>query len=42
MQSNGSKGGKATGMKGFALNPALASRVGKIGGAKSKRRPKVV
>ena len=36
----GRKGGKKTGvMKGFAANPELASRVGTIGGKKSKRGP---
>lgn len=33
----GSKGGKATGMKGFALNPELARMAGKKGGKKSTR-----
>ena len=33
----GSKGGKATGMKGFALNPKLASIAGRKGGKKSTR-----
>lgn len=33
----GSKGGKATGMKGFALNPELARIAGKKGGTKSTR-----
>lgn len=33
----GSKGGKATGMKGFALNPELASAAGKKGGKRSTR-----
>lgn len=33
----GAKGGKKTGMKGFALNPKLASEAGKIGGSRSKR-----
>ena len=33
----GSKGGKATGMKGFALNPELARIAGKKGGKKSTR-----
>lgn len=33
----GSKGGKATGMKGFALNPELARMAGKKGSKKSTR-----
>lgn len=33
----GSKGGKATGMKGFALNPELARKAGSKGGKKSTR-----
>lgn len=33
----GSKGGKATGMKGFALNPELARKAGRKGGKKSTR-----
>lgn len=33
----GSKGGKATGMKGFALNPELARMAGKKGGKISTR-----
>ena len=33
----GSKGGKATGMKGFALNPELAREAGRKGGKISKR-----
>ena len=33
----GSKGGKATGMKGFALNPELARIASKKGGTKSTR-----
>lgn len=33
----GAKGGKTTGPKGFALNPELARRAGKIGGTKSRR-----
>lgn len=36
----GRKGGLKKGVKkGFAANPALASRVGKIGGENSKRGP---
>ena len=33
----GSKGGKAVGMKGFALNPELARIAGRKGGKKSTR-----
>ncbi len=33
----GSKGGKAGGMKGFALNPELAKRAGQKGGRRSTR-----
>lgn len=33
----GSKGGKATGMKGFALNPELARAAGRKGGKISTR-----
>ncbi len=33
----GSKGGRATGMKGFALNPELAREAGRKGGKISKR-----
>ena len=33
----GSKGGRKTGKKGFALNPALASVAGRKGGLKSRR-----
>lgn len=33
----GSKGGKATGMKGFALNPELARTAGRKGGKKNTR-----
>lgn len=33
----GSKGGKATGMKGFALNPESAKKAGAKGGKKSTR-----
>ena len=33
----GRKGGKAGNTGGFAANPKLASRAGKIGGKKSKR-----
>lgn len=33
----GSKGGKATGMKGFALNPELAKIAGSKGGKRSTR-----
>lgn len=33
----GRKGGKACGMKGFALNPELAREAGKKGGRISKR-----
>ena len=33
----GQKGGKVCGMKGFALNPELARRVGSKGGKISKR-----
>jgi len=40
MGNIGTKGGSKTGIiKGFAANPELASRVGTIGGLKS-RRPK--
>lgn len=36
----GRKGGRKTGvMKGFAANPELARRAGRIGGKKSKRGP---
>ena len=38
----GRKGGKATGMKGFALNPAKAGIAGAKGGRKSKRGPSKV
>ena len=34
----GAKGGRATGQKGFALNPALASEAGRKGGKASTRR----
>ncbi|CAB4151290.1 hypothetical protein UFOVP585_10 [uncultured Caudovirales phage] len=33
----GSKGGKKTGMKGFALNLELASKAGRKGGLRSRR-----
>lgn len=33
------KGGRAKVPKGFSMNPELASKVGAIGGKKSKRRP---
>jgi general stress protein YciG len=33
----GAIGGKKGGMKGFALNPKLASEAGKIGGSRGKR-----
>lgn len=35
----GKKGGKAMVPKGFALNPELASRAGKLGGSISRRGP---
>ena len=33
----GAKGGRKTGMKGFALNRELAAKAGAIGGKKSRR-----
>lgn len=36
----GSKGGKHTGLKGFALNPALARVAGRKGGTISRRGKK--
>ena len=33
----GTKGGRKTGIKGFALNPALARKAGAIGGKRSSR-----
>jgi uncharacterized protein len=36
----GAKGGKATGMKGFAVNRDLARKAGAIGGRKSRRGKK--
>lgn len=33
----GSRGGRATGKKGFAINPELARKAGSVGGKKSKR-----
>lgn len=38
----GAKGGKATGMKGFAVNRDLARKAGAIGGRKSRRGKKAV
>ena len=38
-QSIGRKGGKATGLKGFATNPELARIAGAKGGKKSRRKP---
>jgi len=40
MQLIASIGGKATGMKGFALNPELARIAGAKGGRISRRLPK--
>lgn len=36
-QKNGKKGGKARVKKGFATNPELARKVGKLGGKNSRR-----
>ena len=36
----GAKGGKATGLKGFAVNRELARIAGAKGGKKSRRRPR--
>ncbi len=41
-KNNGAKGGKATGLKGFALNRELARTAGKKGGAMSKRSSVIV
>ena len=41
MRENGSKGGKKTGMKGFALNKELAISAGRKGGKISKRGKKL-
>lgn len=40
-KNNGAKGGKATGLKGFALNRELAKKAGVKGGAMSKRSGKI-
>jgi len=43
MHSLSSKGGKVSGIvKGFAVRPDLASKLGKIGGTISRRPKKVV